>query len=50
MSNGIMMIFAGYETTSTTLTYLLYNLATHPEIQAKLREEIKNSVKVHGVG
>ncbi|CAF4313659.1 unnamed protein product, partial [Rotaria sordida] len=31
---------AGYETTSTALAYLTYVLATRPEIQDKLIEEI----------
>ncbi|KAL0575360.1 hypothetical protein V5O48_006611 [Marasmius crinis-equi] len=31
---------AGHETTSTSTTWALYLLATHPEIQSKLREEL----------
>jgi cytochrome P450 len=31
---------AGYETTVTTLTWILFELATHPEEQRQLRDEI----------
>jgi cytochrome P450 len=33
-------VIAGYETTSTTLAYLSYVLANHPNIQNKLQEHI----------
>lgn len=33
-------MIAGYETTSTALSYVSYILATHPEEQAKLQEHI----------
>uniref|UniRef100_A0AAR2IIU9 unspecific monooxygenase n=1 Tax=Pygocentrus nattereri TaxID=42514 RepID=A0AAR2IIU9_PYGNA len=40
LSQSSIFVLAGYETTSTTLTFLLYNLATNPDLQSKLVEEI----------
>lgn len=39
-NNLVLFMLAGYETTSTTLTYCTYILATHLEEQQKLFEEI----------
>ena len=33
-------LFAGHETTATTLTFLAYELARHPEYQRRMRDEI----------
>src|ERR1700733_10948691 len=40
ISNVFLFMIAGYETTSTALAYSTYVLATKPEIQDKLVEEI----------
>ncbi|CAO2630605.1 Cytochrome P450 3A11 [Lemmus lemmus] len=40
MAQSIIFIFGAYETTSSTLAFALYSLATHPDIQKKLQEEI----------
>ncbi|XP_049759642.1 cytochrome P450 3A8-like isoform X1 [Elephas maximus indicus] len=40
VAQSIMFIFAGYETTSTALSFVMYLLATHPDIQEKLQREI----------
>lgn len=36
---------AGFETTSSTMAFTLYELCLHPNIQQKLREEIQNSIR-----
>lgn len=36
----MIFIFAGYETSSTTLCFTAYNLATHPDIQKTLQDKI----------
>uniref|UniRef100_A0A8D0SJT6 Cytochrome P450 3A n=1 Tax=Sus scrofa TaxID=9823 RepID=A0A8D0SJT6_PIG len=40
VAQGVIFIFAGYETTSSSLSLLVYKLATHPDVQQKLQEEI----------
>ena len=36
------LTLAGHETTSSTLTFLLYELARHPEYQERMRREIRD--------
>ncbi|XP_042778567.1 cytochrome P450 3A12 isoform X1 [Panthera onca] len=40
VAQSVIFIFAGYEPTSTSLSFLVYELATHPDVQQKLQEEI----------
>uniref|UniRef100_A0A8D2DS30 unspecific monooxygenase n=1 Tax=Sciurus vulgaris TaxID=55149 RepID=A0A8D2DS30_SCIVU len=40
VAQSIIFIFAGYDTTSSTLSFIIYTLATHPEVQKKLQQEI----------
>ncbi|XP_057620705.1 cytochrome P450 3A6-like [Chionomys nivalis] len=40
IAQSIIFIFAGYETISTTLSFIMYSLATHPDVQRKLQQEI----------
>ncbi|XP_022343234.1 cytochrome P450 3A24-like [Crassostrea virginica] len=36
----LLFLLAGYETTSTTLAYIMYEMSVNPEAQKKLQEEI----------
>ena len=40
LAQAMMFIFAGYETSSSTLGFVAYTLATHPHTQKILQEEI----------
>ncbi|KAL8175054.1 UNVERIFIED_CONTAM: Cytochrome P450 3A9 [Gekko kuhli] len=44
IAQAIIFIFAGYETSSSTLSFLSYCLATHPDVQQKLQEEIDEAL------
>ena len=37
------MLFAGHETTSHSLTWILLELARHPKMQSRLRTEIRET-------
>lgn len=40
-------ISAGFETSSQTMTFIMYELAKHPEVQTRLRNEIRTVLKRH---
>ncbi|XP_053706316.1 cytochrome P450 3A27 [Synchiropus splendidus] len=40
LAQAMIFIFAGYETSSSTLGFIAYNLATHPHIQKMLQKEV----------
>nr|ACG68822.1 cytochrome P450 [Anopheles funestus] len=43
-----VFFLAGFETSSTTMNFCLYELAKNPDIQERLREEIERGVEDHG--
>ena len=45
VADAVGFLFAGHETTSVTLTFATYLLATHPEVQEKLVNEIHDYFK-----
>uniref|UniRef100_H2Y0Z7 Uncharacterized protein n=1 Tax=Ciona intestinalis TaxID=7719 RepID=H2Y0Z7_CIOIN len=46
--NSIIMLLAGYETTSNAMVFLAYNLAVYKDAQHKCREEIEQVIAEHG--
>lgn len=40
LGHAILFMLVGYDTTSNALTFTAYNLATNPECQEKLIDEI----------
>ena len=47
IAQTIVILAAGFETTGSTLAFTVYYLALHPEIQAKLRQEIEEATRSH---
>ena len=44
-AQSVVLIFAGYEATSTSTPFMMYALATHPDVQKKLQDEIDSSAQ-----
>ncbi|XP_077892855.1 cytochrome P450 3A9-like [Ictidomys tridecemlineatus] len=44
VAQSIILIFAGYETTSNALSFILYELATHLDVQTKLQQKIDSTL------
>ena len=45
VGNSMIMMLAGYETTSNAMIFLAFSLATHQDIQEKLYLEIKSTIE-----
>ena len=42
--NSMIFMVAGYDTTATTLGWIIYELALNPEVQQTLRQEIDSEI------
>ena len=40
LAQSVVFLIAGYETSSNTLGFICYHLATNPDVQEKLQKEI----------
>ena len=47
MAQALTFLTAGYETSGSTLSFALHDLALHPEIQQRLRAEILQVLSKH---
>uniref|UniRef100_A0AAG5CVY9 Cytochrome P450 n=1 Tax=Anopheles atroparvus TaxID=41427 RepID=A0AAG5CVY9_ANOAO len=47
-AQAFVFFLAGFETSSTTQSFCLYELAKNPDIQERLREEINQAVEANG--
>lgn len=48
MSNALIFFAAGFETTASTLSYSLYELSLHQDIQEQTYQHIVSVLKNHG--
>ncbi|XP_050513919.1 cytochrome P450 6k1-like isoform X2 [Diabrotica virgifera virgifera] len=48
MSNVLLFLIAGRDSTTTIISFTLYEIAKNQEIQDKLRKEVKLNVEKHG--
>ena len=46
-AQAFSFLAAGFETSSSTMSFALYELAKHPDIQNRLREEICETLQKH---
>ena len=44
LDESVLMMFAGHETTGVTMAWALWEIASHPEVQAKLQQEVARVV------
>ncbi|XP_069676306.1 cytochrome P450 9e2-like [Periplaneta americana] len=45
VAQAVMFFFAGFDTSSTLMSFLTYLLAVHPDMQARLQKEIDDTLK-----
>ncbi|XP_052023568.1 cytochrome P450 3A25-like [Apodemus sylvaticus] len=47
-AQSVIFIFGGYDATSTSISFIMYELATHPDVQKKLQDEIDRALPNKG--